>query len=289
MVVRPQIVLLGDSITEQSFRAGGWGAALADSYSRKADIVVRGYGGYNTRWALLLLHHLFPLYSCLPPPLAVTIFFGANDAALFGRQSQKQHVPLPEYKDNLRKIISHFKQISPTMLVVLIAPPPVDEDAREQYAMFVFFSLSFTLIPFSSLQYAKPSFNNRSLYGDKARKLPERTNEVTGTYATQCVDLAQEMHVPCIDLWTLMQQTQGWQKLFLRDGLHLTEEGNGLVHSEVLRALNAAGLAAEEMQLDFPHHSAIDGAHPEMAFQSQGCSSSGNVDAFCPEIASNHI
>jgi len=28
-------VLFGDSITEHSFRSGGWGAALADTYSRK--------------------------------------------------------------------------------------------------------------------------------------------------------------------------------------------------------------------------------------------------------------
>lgn len=33
--MRPQIVLFGDSITEQSFRSGGWGASLADNYSRK--------------------------------------------------------------------------------------------------------------------------------------------------------------------------------------------------------------------------------------------------------------
>ncbi|CAK9137591.1 unnamed protein product [Ilex paraguariensis] len=59
--MRPQILLFGDSITEQSFRSGGWGAALADTYSRKADVVVRGYGGYNTRLALFLLHQLFAL------------------------------------------------------------------------------------------------------------------------------------------------------------------------------------------------------------------------------------
>ncbi|KAL4554541.1 hypothetical protein LXL04_039372 [Taraxacum kok-saghyz] len=29
-----------------------------------ADIVVRGYGGYTTRWALFLLHHIFPLHTC---------------------------------------------------------------------------------------------------------------------------------------------------------------------------------------------------------------------------------
>lgn len=32
---RPQVVLFGDSIAEQSFRTGGWGASLADTYSRK--------------------------------------------------------------------------------------------------------------------------------------------------------------------------------------------------------------------------------------------------------------
>lgn len=63
--MRPEIVLFGDSITAQSFRSGGWGSALADAYSRKADVVVRGYGGYNTRWALFLLHHIFPLVSTL--------------------------------------------------------------------------------------------------------------------------------------------------------------------------------------------------------------------------------
>lgn len=33
--MRPNIVLFGDSITQESFRSGGWGASLADAYSRK--------------------------------------------------------------------------------------------------------------------------------------------------------------------------------------------------------------------------------------------------------------
>ncbi|KVH98219.1 Lipase, GDSL [Cynara cardunculus var. scolymus] len=131
--MRPHIVLFGDSITEQSFRYGGWGASLTDTYSRKADIVVRGYGGYNTRWALFLLHHIFPLGSTTPP-VAATIFFGANDAALAGRTSERQYVPLEEYKENLRKIVRHLKECSPTMLIVLITPPPIDEEGRKEYA-----------------------------------------------------------------------------------------------------------------------------------------------------------
>ncbi|GAV58378.1 Lipase_GDSL domain-containing protein [Cephalotus follicularis] len=238
--MRPQIVLFGDSITEQSFRSGGWGAELANTYSRKADVFVRGYGGYNTKWALFLLHHIFPL-ACTKPPVAVTIFFGANDAALQGRTSERQHVPVEEYKENLKKMVQHLKGCSTTMLVVLITPPPVDEEGRREYA--------------------------RSLYGEKAMKLPERTNEVTGTYARHCVELAKELGLRSIDLWSKMQETEGWQQKFLSDGLHLTAEGNAVVHREVVKVFSEAWLYAAEMPNDFPHHSEIDGNDPEKAFQ----------------------
>lgn len=238
--MRPQIILFGDSITQQSFSLGGWGAALADTFSRKADVLVRGYGGYNTRWALFLLHHIFPL-DATTHPLAVTIFFGANDAALSGRTSERQHVPIEEYKENLRKMVHHIKECSNKVLVVLITPPPIDEDGRFKYA--------------------------RSLYGDKAMKLPERTNEVTGLYAKQCIELAEELGLPSINLWSKMQETDGWQKKFLNDGLHLTPEGNAVVHQEVSRIFTESGLWPPEMPLDFPHHSKIDPETPEKAFQ----------------------
>lgn len=37
--MRPEIVLFGDSLTAQSFSSGGWGAALADTYSRKVGFL----------------------------------------------------------------------------------------------------------------------------------------------------------------------------------------------------------------------------------------------------------
>ncbi|XP_050220936.1 GDSL esterase/lipase At5g62930 [Mercurialis annua] len=240
--MRPQIVLFGDSITEQSFRSDGWGAALADTYSRKADVLVRGYGGYNTRWALFLLHHIFPI-GLSKPPAAVTIFFGANDAAVKGRTSDRQHVLVDEYTDNLRKIVRHLKECSPTMLIVLITPPPIDEEGRFEFA--------------------------RSLYGEQAMELPERTNEMAGVYARQCVELAKELRVCSINLWSKMQETESWQKKFLRDGLHLTSEGNAVVSREVIRVFSEAWVSAAEMPFDFPHHSEIDGKNPEKAFQQQ--------------------
>ncbi|KAL1333959.1 hypothetical protein HN51_062823 [Arachis hypogaea] len=238
--MRRQVVLFGDSITEQSFRQGGWGAALANAYSRKADVVLRGYGGYNTKWALFLLHHIFPPDSARPP-IATTIFFGANDAALSGRTSERQHVPIEDYKQNLRKIVLHLKECSPTMQIVLITPPPVCEEGRHAYA--------------------------KSLYGENAMKFPERTNEVTGQYASACVETAKEIGVFSVDLWSKMQETDGWQKKFLSDGLHLTPDGNAIVYQEVIKIFNEAGLSADNMPLDFPHHSEIDAKNPEGAFQ----------------------
>ncbi|KAF2315906.1 hypothetical protein GH714_040701 [Hevea brasiliensis] len=212
--MRPQIVLFGDSITQQSFRSGGWGASLADTYSRKADVVVRGYGGYNTRWALFLLHHLFPLVGFIS-------FLGFSFC--------------------INLVLWNSKECSPATLIVLITPPPIDEEGRKQYAI--------------------------SVYGEKATELPERTNEMAGVYARQCVELAKDLGIRSIDIWSAMQEAEGWQKKFLSDGLHLTPEGNAVVYQEVIRVFNDAWLSAEEMPYDFPHHSEIDGKNPEKAFQ----------------------
>ncbi|XP_073145342.1 GDSL esterase/lipase At5g62930 [Henckelia pumila] len=242
--MRPQVVLFGDSITQRSFESGGWGAALANIYSRKVDVVLRGYGGYNTRWAVFLLHHLFPLGSATPPT-AVTIFFGANDAALLGGTGEKQHVPMEDYKENLRTMVQHIKSWSPKTLVVLISPPPIYLEGRREFA--------------------------RSLYGDKASDTPDRTNEMTGAYAEQCVGLAKELGIPSINLWSKMQDAEGWQKKFLSDGLHLTPEGNSIVFQEVNKVLDEAGFSA--LSYDFPPHTEIDGKNPEKTFltNAMGC------------------
>lgn len=73
----------------------------------KADVVLRGYSGYNTRWALKVIHKVFPAGG--DAPLAVAVFFGANDASLPDRHSGFQHVPLDEYKHNLLAIVAFFK------------------------------------------------------------------------------------------------------------------------------------------------------------------------------------
>lgn len=235
--MRPQIVLFGDSITQHSFGSGGWGAAIAHAYSRKADVVLRGYSGYNSRWALFLLSHIFAP-GLAASPIAVTIFFGANDAALLEGTGRRQHVPLKEYEDNLRKMVEHIKKCSSNTLVVLITPPPIDEVGRREFA--------------------------RVRYGDMASDEPDRTNEITGKYAQHCLALAKELGLPSVNLWSIMQKTDGWQKKFLSDGLHLTSEGNAVVSQEVIKIFDGAGFA--DLPYDFPMHSDIDEEDPGKTF-----------------------
>lgn len=45
--------------------------------------MLRGYSGYNLAWAQHLVHKVFPPDAAVKPAL-VTVFFGANDAALAG-------------------------------------------------------------------------------------------------------------------------------------------------------------------------------------------------------------
>lgn len=73
-------------------------------------------------------------------------------------------------------------------------------------------------------------------------------------------------------LWVSRQHqiTNAWctdTNRFSSDGLHLTEEGNAVVHEEVVQVLTDGHLRAEAMPYDFPHHSEIDSDHPEKAFE----------------------
>ncbi|XP_028774914.1 GDSL esterase/lipase At5g45920 isoform X1 [Neltuma alba] len=245
--MRPKIYLFGDSITEESFGIGGWGASLANHFSRTVDVVLRGYSGYNTRWALKVLDRVFPEkrdgdgrngIDNESEPIAVTVFFGANDASLPDRCSAFQHVPLHEYKHNLYSIVSFFKRQWPNTHVLLITPPPIDEDARLRYP-----------------------------YVENKQGLPERTNEAAGQYARACTAIAGECGVPVIDLWTKMQHFPEWKKEYLSDGLHLTQSGNQVVFEEVIRKLRDEGLSVEALPVDLPLISDIDPNDPMKVFQ----------------------
>ena len=114
---RPNIILFGDSITQLGFSGSsttsspGWVSLLSNAYARRADVLNRGYSGYNTRHALDILPSVFSSVDGTQSDsvLMVTVFFGANDASLPGDREHCQHVPINEYERNIRKIVESIQ------------------------------------------------------------------------------------------------------------------------------------------------------------------------------------
>ncbi|CAM8971498.1 unnamed protein product [Rhodiola kirilowii] len=105
---RPQFVLFGSSIVQYSFSDQGWGSTLTDLYARRADIVLRGYGGWDSRLALRALNRIFPKDAAVQPSLVI-VYFGGNDSLKQHQNGTACRVPLPEYHDNMKKIGLHLK------------------------------------------------------------------------------------------------------------------------------------------------------------------------------------
>jgi len=207
---RPVGLLFGDSLTERSMDSdGGWGAALYHHFSRKLDLVNRGFGGYNTRWALPLLDVILHQLQGQNIKL-MTIFFGANDAALPDRSAARQHVPVDEYKSNLEKMVGKA-QAAGVESVVLITPPPVSNGGRVKH--------------------------QQMRAGTTEDLPPDRTLDHTGQYAAACKELGEKLKVPVVDLWGEMQKKEGWQELHFIDGLHFSPEGTREVARLLLRVI----------------------------------------------------
>ncbi|XP_024020609.1 GDSL esterase/lipase CPRD49 isoform X2 [Morus notabilis] len=200
---RPQFVLFGSSIVQLSFSDGGWGSILGDLYSRKADIVLRGYSGWNSRHALLVLDQVFPEDAAVQPSLVI-VYFGGNDSVKPHPSGLGQHVPLPEYVENMRKIAIHLKGLSEKTRIIFLTAPPINEDQIRE-------------------------FYSDSFFG--------RTNELCREYSEACLELCKEMDIKAIDLWTAIQKGKDWQSTCFLDGIHFSAEGSKVVVKEILKVL----------------------------------------------------
>jgi lysophospholipase L1-like esterase len=117
----PQLILFGDSITQQSDLS--FAGPLQQRYARKADVINRGFNGYTSELALDILPKFYPS-SQQADVRVMMVFFGANDACLPG---SAQHVPIDEYAACIKRIVQHDLVRRQGTKVVLIIPAPVDE------------------------------------------------------------------------------------------------------------------------------------------------------------------
>ncbi len=113
-------MLFGDSITEFGFGVEGkqgWASLLSAEYTRRADVLSRGFSGYNTKHALDVLPSIFgnafgsdeskSASTVKTELLFCTVFFGANDCSL---PSARQHLDIESFDANIRSIVSEIRR-----------------------------------------------------------------------------------------------------------------------------------------------------------------------------------
>ncbi|RDX60190.1 GDSL esterase/lipase CPRD49, partial [Mucuna pruriens] len=205
--LRPQFVVFGSSIVQFGFYEG-WISILSHLYARKADIVLRGYAGWNSRRALQVLDKIFPKDAPVQPSLVI-VYFGGNDSSNPHSSGLGPHVPLQEYVENMRKIVNHLKSLSENTRILLLSAPPIND--------------------------ATITLNSENSDGQ-----PSRTNEACRIYSEACLKVCSEMNIKAIDLWSAIQTVDNWQDVCFIDGIHLSAEGSKIVWKEILKVLKEA-------------------------------------------------
>jgi lysophospholipase L1-like esterase len=82
---------------------------MADWWTRKVDILNRGFSGYNSQWGI----EMFSRTVLNENPNLVLVFFGANDAVV---EEVLQHVPLLNFKSNIEKMIISLQQVTTNLI-----------------------------------------------------------------------------------------------------------------------------------------------------------------------------
>ncbi|KAI9915568.1 hypothetical protein PsorP6_007873 [Peronosclerospora sorghi] len=228
--VRPVMLLVGDSLTEKGTlpQMNGWVTLLQYETKRSLHIVPRGLSGYNTRW--YLKYGVPSIRSELSrgayTPAVVTIWLGANDAALPNGSAKAQHVPLAVYKENLVSLVHAFQEMAPNAGILLITPPYVDDEVQEKWA-----------------------------WRSTRRGHVALSNAVTATYARACVETAHELRLPSLDLHTSFSNLTTWtRKQMLVDGLHLSARGNAFMYEQLKAKVDMAfpDVSRKSKRLLFP-------------------------------------
>lgn len=205
-----KFLLFGDSITEFFFntRPGSQeftgdefslGAALSHDYTRKMEILQRGFSGYNSRWGLKILPKVL---QCEQDIVLGCIFFGSNDSCIGGHQ----RVPEDEYESNLHKLVQMLKARSIKPIVIGPAlydgsrfEPPRQQEVKAGYV---------------------------------------RSNEAFVRYSKIAGKVASKEHVPFLDLRAAMESEAGenWKGLLL-DGLHFNGKGYEIFYKALLQII----------------------------------------------------
>ncbi|EDO17309.1 hypothetical protein Kpol_1062p17 [Vanderwaltozyma polyspora DSM 70294] len=226
-----KFLLFGDSITEFSFNSGmvedvesfSFGSALTNVYTRKMDIMQRGFSGYNSRWALKILPKILETEANSNIAMGF-IFFGANDSCLGGHQ----RVPLEEFVENITKLVQMMK--SSGIKTILIGPGLYDKEKWE------------------------------SIKPDDIAEGRVRSQEEFKKYSDAGEAIAKAENVPFVNLNKAFREQGGdkWQDLMM-DGIHFSGKGSLIFYNELLKTIreNYPEYAPENIEYKLPNWSDV--------------------------------
>ncbi|ODN87723.1 hypothetical protein L198_06953 [Cryptococcus wingfieldii CBS 7118] len=253
-------ILFGDSLTNRQDVPGSWHEQLSKAYTKKLDILNRGFGGYTSKWARPLFDEVFARKEeNAPVARLVSIWFGTNDATSL---PNPQHNTIQDFQSNLTHFLTSLTSPSspyaaaqnPRALnIVLITPPPV---------------------------YA-PQMDER---GRRERTL-ERTKEFVDVVKALGAEWGpegregkgKEWKVGVLDLWGAMEKEvglgDGLAPYFI-DGIHMTTKGYAVLWRLYVNLIKTdwkgRGLDWKDEQ-DLPRRAAqfekIDPNRPESAVE----------------------
>ena len=151
---------------------------------------------------------------------------GANDAVF---EMIVQHIPLNEFSRNLEEMIETLKKKLPSVSIVLITPPPIDE--------------------------VKLKKRNKDM---GKQFVLDRSNERTFEYVSAVVDIGGQYNLPVVNSFLACEGESPNKKFYLADGLHLNRRGNLKLFKELVAIINEVYPIFNKMQLDQPHWSKLN-------------------------------
>lgn len=198
----PRITLFGDSITRMSMdpENGCWASYLSYTLSRYFDVNVRGFDGYNTRWALEYMPKLFSRNYLENVELFI-IFFGHNDS---WESELAVSVAPSEYESNLKLMIEYLtKNGIDKQKIILISPSWYHESSTRK------------LILAEGEPRPYKSFEHSILY-----------NEVVSR-------VGMDESIDVLDFFKITSNYKPLEELFY-DGIHLSKVGARLLYNSLM-------------------------------------------------------
>jgi lysophospholipase L1-like esterase len=174
------------------------------TFCRIADILNRGFSGYNTRWCLKMLDLLFGQFD-FQEVAALTVCLGANDSwDLKDSLKGSQHVPPVEFEQNLKAIVAWFESKGLDRKRIILCTPP-------------------TFIPEDWATFKQgQDFQNKS-------------RQTLLTYVQIVRQVASDLQTRFVDIYQAfeLQSEQSDAHRFFVDGLHLSVEGADIFYESI--------------------------------------------------------